>query len=76
MKRLVSNEVVGKLISGNTSKTGLRVQSALDQNAYPTGVNVKDSEMETLNLRRESFHGEWNYSVLPRQQLLHGEIVS
>lgn len=28
------------------------------------GLTVSDAEMETLHLRREDFHGEWNYSSL------------
>jgi hypothetical protein len=29
--------------------------------------------METLNLRAEPFHGEWNYSLLPRLVLSTSE---
>jgi hypothetical protein len=25
--------------------------------------------MDTLHLRPDAFHGEWNYSLLPRQRL-------
>jgi transposase len=69
-KPLISHEVVVKLIAGTTTKTGLKVQSALDRNEYPAGVSVRDKEMETLHLQREPFHGEWNYSLLPRPKLL------
>jgi hypothetical protein len=68
-KPLISHEVVVKLIAATTSKTGLKVRSELDQRTYPAGLTVRDAEMETLHLRAEAFHGEWNYSLLPRQQL-------
>ncbi|MBI2764272.1 MAG: ISAzo13 family transposase, partial [Chloroflexi bacterium] len=42
---------------------------ALDRNTYPKGLTVPDAEMEALNLRRDSFHGEWNYSLFPRRRL-------
>jgi Rhodopirellula transposase DDE domain len=49
------------------------VRSALDTNAYPAGLKVTNAEMETLQLKQDAFHGEWNYSLLPRQALLTAE---
>jgi len=65
-KPLVSHEVIINLIAATTSKTGLSVKSELDTNSYPAGVKVSDQQMAELRLRREAFHGEWNYSLLPR----------
>jgi transposase len=76
-KPLVSHEVVVNLIAATTTKAGLRVRSELDQNKYPAGVVVPDAEMATLYLRAETFHGEWNYSLLPRQRLPeNGPVIS
>jgi len=69
-KPLTSHEVVVNLIGATTTKTGLKVRSELDRNIYPAGLTVSDAEMETLNLRRDAFHGEWNYSLQPRPALL------
>ncbi len=74
-KPLVSHETVVKLIAATTTRTGLRVQSELDSNAYPKGVTVSDADMATLYLRPDAFHGEWNYSLLPRQRLPLAEAV-
>ena len=68
-KPLVSHEVIVKLIAATTTRTGLRVRSALDDNHYPAGRTVSDADMETLHLRPDAFHGEWNYSLLPRLML-------
>jgi Rhodopirellula transposase DDE domain len=68
-KPLISHEVVVNLIAATTTGTGLKVRSALDTNAYPKGVTVRDAEMQTLYLRTDAFHGEWNYALLPRQRL-------
>ncbi len=68
-KPLVSHEVIVKLIAATTTKTGLKVRSELDPNRYPAGVSVSDAAMETLYLRRDAFHGEWNYSLCPRLML-------
>jgi transposase len=69
-KPLISHEVVVNLIAATTTRTGLKVRSALDTNPYPAGRKVTDVEMETLQLREDAFHGEWNYSLLPRQSLV------
>lgn len=62
-------EVIVKLIAATTTRTGLRVRSALDENRYPAGRTVSDADMDTIHLRPAAFHGEWNYSFLPRLTL-------
>ena len=74
-KPLVSHEVVVKLIGATTTRTGLRVRSELDTNPYPAGRVVTDGEIESLCLRRDAFHGEWNYALLPRQRLIETKPV-
>jgi hypothetical protein len=65
-KPLISHEVIINLIAATTSKTGLAVNSELDPNTYPPGIKVSDKQMAELHLRRDRFHGDWNYSLLPR----------
>jgi transposase len=55
------------LIASTTTKTGLYVEAALDQGSYVKGIKVTDEEMEGLRLKRDKFHGEWNYTLLPRK---------
>ena len=74
-KPLISHEVIVKLIAATTTRTGLRVKSGLDTGEYPKGVKVGDAEMETLYLRRDAFHGDWNYTLLPRERLPLSEAV-
>jgi hypothetical protein len=64
---LVSRAVVVNLIGQTTTGTGLAIRSELDEGSYPTGRKVSDEQMEGLSIRREKFHGEWNYTILPRQ---------
>ena len=63
---LVSHEVVVNLIGATTTKGGLAIRSQLDEGRYPTGRQVNDEQMDTLSIKRDVFHGEWNYSVSPR----------
>jgi hypothetical protein len=37
----------------------------LDTTKYPKGVKVSDEDLRKLNLTRDDFHGEWNYSIAP-----------
>ena len=68
-KPLVSHETVVNLIAATTTRTGLKVRSGLDTGHYPKGVKVADADLATLYLQRDDFHGEWNYTLMPRQRL-------
>ena len=63
---LLSHKVIVQLIGATTSKTGLKVRCELDPNTYPKGIKVTDAEIEAINLTRDDFHGEWNYTVSPK----------
>src|SRR5919199_4096548 len=65
-KPLVSYAVILSLIAATRTATGLTVESVLDVASYPTGRKVTDAEMATLNIERDAFHGEWNYTIAPR----------
>jgi hypothetical protein len=69
-KPLISHEVIINLIAATTTATGLAVKSNLDSNVYPSGLKVSDQQMAELQLRRDRFHGDWNYRLLPRAQKL------
>ena len=71
---LVSYRVIVDLISATTTKTGLSVRCELDPTDYPKGIVVSDAEMDALNLVRDSFHGEWNYTIRP-QNLLDRAVI-
>jgi hypothetical protein len=65
---LVSHAVVVNLIGGTRTRTGLRIEAELDTNSYETGVKVTNQELEAVRLKKDKFHGEWNYTVLPNQR--------
>lgn len=67
-KPLTSLETIIELISHTTTKEGLTVAAVIDKNIYPTGVKVSDDEMERLNIVRDEFHGEWNYTIKPQEE--------
>lgn len=63
---LISHEVMLNLIANTKTKTGLSVKAELDKREYPKGIKVPDAEFATINMVRDDFHGEWNYSISPR----------
>ena len=65
-KPLTSRLAVVELIGATTTKTGLKVRCELDTRAYPKGIKVSDAEMDTLNIKGDAFHPEWNYTIAPR----------
>jgi hypothetical protein len=67
-KPLVTHEVIIQLIANTTTRTGLTVQCRLDENIYEKGLRVSDAELAALNITHADFHGEWNYTIAPRDK--------
>jgi len=65
-KPLLSLETIIELISHTTTEEGLTVTAVKDATIYPTGIKVSDEELAELNITREPFHGEWNYTIRPQ----------
>lgn len=60
-------ETTVNLIAKTNTAKGLKVIWKLDRRKYPTGCKVTDAEMRQVNMRRNKFHGEWNYVIKPKQ---------
>ncbi len=56
------------LIASTTTQKGLRIKADADLSEYKTGIKVSNDEMAQLNITRDSFHGEWNYKIMPQEQ--------
>jgi hypothetical protein len=65
-KPLRTFETIVDLIGNTRTATGLRVQAQLDERAYPTGETATNAQMRALSLKRDDFHGDWNYELQPR----------
>lgn len=64
-KPLISRDAICQLIRSTTTASGLEVQCCLDENNYPKAVKVSKAEMAAINISRDDFHGEWNYTIAP-----------
>ena len=68
-KPLISHEVIINLIAGTVTRTGLKIRAQLDRGSYPTGIAVPDEQFAAINLTRADFHGDWNYTILPKRKI-------
>jgi transposase len=66
-KPLTSLETVLNLIGNTTTQAGLEVHAQIDDNLYPTGIQVTDEQFNSIAIQRCRFHGEWNYRITPKQ---------
>jgi len=62
-------ETIVNLIAATTTAKGLKVTCRLDRRKYPLGRDVSDAQMQSINLERNKFHGEWNYLIKPNVKL-------
>jgi hypothetical protein len=66
---LVSHDLVVKLIGSTTTEAGLKVRAALDTARYESGIKVTEQELDAVRIQRDDFHGEWNYSIRPQENI-------
>jgi len=66
---LTSRLAVVELISATTTKTGLKIECALDERTYQKGIKVTVAAMKALDITGDAFHPEWNYTIKPRTLL-------
>ena len=64
--RAVPLETREIVIEHTTTSKGLTIHAELDTNTYKKGRNVTKKEFDGLALTRKEFHGEWNYTIVPR----------
>ncbi len=65
-KPLISYQVIVNLIAATRTTTGLKIEAELDKRKYPAGIKVSDKDYETLNIKENTFKGNWNYIIKPQ----------
>jgi transposase len=65
---LTDYQTVVSLIAATTTQTGLIVKVRLDKKTYQRGIKVDAKELNSLKIQPHAFHGEWNYTIEPRQK--------
>lgn len=63
---LETREIVVSSIGNTRTASGLEVHAWLDAKAYEKGIKVPDWELSECIIKRNEFHGDWNYEIHPR----------
>ncbi len=63
---LKTYETIVNLIASTTTRSGLKVRCKLDKRSYQVGRKISDQQMRLVNMTRAEFHGDWNYTIMPR----------
>jgi hypothetical protein len=66
---LVDYETIVRLISATKTSKGLTVTCYLNRREYKTGIKISKKEQKQLNLKRNAFCGEWNYTIWPQAKI-------
>jgi hypothetical protein len=66
-KPLLSHKVIVQLIAATTTTEGLNIACAIDATSYPKGAKISDRQILDINMRADTFHPEWNYTILPKR---------
>jgi hypothetical protein len=61
-------EIVVNLIGGTRTTEGLEVHAWIDQRQYPKSKTPTKAQLSEIHIQRNSFHGEWNYQILPNHK--------
>lgn len=72
---LISHEIIVNLIANTTTNKGLEVECKLDTNLYQKGRKISDKEFLEVNLKRNKFHGEWNYIIRPKFDTSNNQLI-
>ena len=64
-KPLESLAMIVDLIGHTKTAKGLTIRADIDASLYTKGRKIQDDEMQRIKLQPDTFHGEWNYTILP-----------
>ena len=64
---LLSHAAIVSLIAGTRTKAGLKVRCVLDTHKYPRDLKLTAKQMTAINLKPDTFHGDWNYAIVPHR---------
>ena len=64
---LESLEIVVNLIGATKTKQGLEVHAWIDSRKYKKGRKITKAEFDEVLIKRNPFHGEWNYEIRPHK---------
>jgi len=64
--------VIVNLIGNTRTEAGLKIKAELDGSPYGLGIKVSDEQLAAVKMKKDDFHGEWNYTISPKRGNLSG----
>ena len=61
-----SYETIIELIGNPRTNSELKISAEIGTGIYEAGKEISDEELEKLNMIRDQFHGNWNYTIASR----------
>lgn len=65
---LETYEIVVQLIGSTKTEEGLEVHAWLDEQEYEKSRKASDDMLADVFIKRDIFHGEWNYKIISAKQ--------
>ena len=62
-KPLRTYETIIELIGNTRTEKGLKISTDIDMGIYETGKEISDEDLEKINLVKDEFHYNWNYTI-------------
>jgi hypothetical protein len=59
--------VIVNLIGNTRTEAGLKIQAEVDNSPYGIGIKVSDEQLAGVRMKKDDFHGEWNYTISPKK---------
>ncbi|NJM71048.1 MAG: hypothetical protein HC862_12905 [Scytonema sp. RU_4_4] len=47
----------------------MTIKALLDENKYQKSIKISDKELSSVRLEKSEFHGDWNYRIVPQNDL-------
>jgi hypothetical protein len=60
--------VIVNLIGSTRTEAGLKIKAELDDSPYGIGIKVSDEQLAAVRIKKDDFHGEWNYTISPKKK--------
>jgi len=67
---LINRAIMVALMGSAKTDKGFAVTCVLDEETYESGIKVSDDVLNSVNIVRDGFHGEWNYRVFHKFEKL------
>lgn len=61
------HEIVVQLIGATKTDKDLEVHAWLNEAIYEKSRKVSNADLATVRIKRNKFHGEWNYEIIPHK---------